>query len=311
MAIRLDDTGERMIPERHKGKNLYGAHMARYAAGMPVIKDQIVLDIACGTGYGAKLMSKEAKKVFGVDVDGKTVEYAKENYSAVNITYKVGSATDIPLADRTVDVVVSYETIEHLDDYDKFLSEIKRVLKPGGRLLISTPNEDEYLHENEFHLHEFRYVQLGKLIDKYFKHRHEYFQTHWIYSSVLPRELQTSEWSKAIQTINTVPVPPEQCIFFYMLCSDKPIKNGVRPTGVIGEHYRLRDLQAANQGNKEVRAALDKTRSRLNKASHENELLQAELAAIKRSKSWKLAMATRKTAGAARKPFNSFKRDKN
>ena len=305
MTIQLEDTGERMIPEHHKGKNIYGAHIARYQAGLPLAKNKVVLDVACGSGYGAKLISKIARKVIGVDIDGKTIEYAKKNYHAANISYKVGSATEIPLGDNSVDTVISYETIEHIDDYNKFLTEVKRVLKPEGQLLISTPNEDEYTHKNEFHIHEFRYKQIKGVINKYFKYHKDYFQTHWVYSSILPSELQASEWTKKIQTVNTAPTPPEQCIFFYILCSDKPLNNDIEPIGVISEHYRLRDLQEANR---EVQKTLNEMRMKLNTASTQSQHLRVELSAIKRSKSWKVAIAISKTVAIIKRPLYLLRR---
>jgi ubiquinone/menaquinone biosynthesis C-methylase UbiE len=247
MATTLEDTGERMIPEHHKGRNIYGAHFGRYRAGMSLLKDKVVLDIACGSGYGTHLMATVAKKVYGVDVDAGTIAYAAEHYGGKNIVYRQGDGIAIPLEDNSVDVVVSYETIEHIDDYQTFLKEVKRILRSEGLLLLSTPNDVEYAEGNHFHLHEFTYNQLKKLVGQYFQHHKDYFQTLWLSSTILPEGLQTSEWETPILTTSTVALRPEQSIYFFMLCSDREITEEIEPQGVIGEHFRQRDLQARNE----------------------------------------------------------------
>lgn len=278
MPAALEDTGERMIPEFHKGHNIYGAHIGRYQAGLSVVESKIVLDIACGSGYGTKLMAAKARKVYGVDIDEETINYAKEHFSGKNITYLVGSGTKIPLDNNTVDVVVSYETIEHIDDYGTFINEVKRVLKPDGLFLLSTPNDIEYMEGNHFHIHEFVYNELLALVKKYFKYHKDYFQTLWLYSSILSKEQHTQEWAMPIDTISTIPLKPEQCIYFFLLCSDKPINQEIRSIGVIGEHYRQRALQEENtkrqaiiQSYKSREADLRQENARIQKAYSESE----------------------------------------
>jgi 2-polyprenyl-3-methyl-5-hydroxy-6-metoxy-1,4-benzoquinol methylase len=247
MTTQLEDTGERMIPEFHKGKNMYGAHIGRYQAGLGVVKDKVVLDIACGSGYGTQIMAASASRVYGVDVDEPTIRYAKEHYAADNIEYLVGDGVAIPLSDHSVDVVVSYETIEHIEDYQTFMKEVKRVLKPGGVLLLSTPNDIEYGEGNHYHIHEFEYKELKSLVGQYYKYHEDYFQTLWMYSSILSKELQTTEWQNRVQTTSTIPLKPEQCIYFFLLCSDQPLQEKIEPLGVIGEHFRHRALQDENK----------------------------------------------------------------
>lgn len=246
MKTELKDTGERMIPELHKGKNVYGAHIGRYQAGAEITEGKVVLDIACGSGYGTYLMAKKAKKVYGVDIDEQTIEYAKENYSGNNIEYIVGDGVSIPLKDKSVDIVVSYETIEHIEKYDIFMKEVKRVLKDGGLFLLSTPNDVEYGEGNHYHIHEFTYQELQDLVKQYFKFHKDYFQTLWLYSSILPLDMQKSEWTKNVRTSSTIALNPEQSIYFFLICSDREIYESMSASGVIGEHYRQRDQQEAN-----------------------------------------------------------------
>jgi SAM-dependent methyltransferase len=114
-----------------------------------------VLDIACGEGYGtAALLRAGAASVIGVDVSAETCAHAARRYG---IEARVGDAQKIPLPDASVDVVVSFETIEHVPRPDLFLDECARVLAPGGRLIVSTPNREtyhEYAPDNPFHVRE-------------------------------------------------------------------------------------------------------------------------------------------------------------
>jgi 2-polyprenyl-3-methyl-5-hydroxy-6-metoxy-1,4-benzoquinol methylase len=294
MKQTLENTGERMIPEHHKGQNIYGAHIGRYQAGLNLVKDKIVLDIACGSGYGTKLMSEQAKKVYGVDIDADTIAYAKENYGAKNVDYKLGNGIAIPLDNASVDVVVSYETIEHIEDYKAFMKEVKRVLRPGGILLLSTPNDTEYAEGNHFHLYEFNYTELKELVGKYFKFRKDYFQTLWMYSSIVPARMQSSEWSRPILTTNTVPLKPEQCIYFFMICSDTDITDEIKPAGIIGEHFRQRDHQDKEKKRQEMRQKIDELSLQIRQITNKTQKVEEELRKVYASKSWKLTGILRK-----------------
>jgi ubiquinone/menaquinone biosynthesis C-methylase UbiE len=119
----MKDTGERLIPEGHHQTLTYGEHISRYLSVTDVVKDKVVLDIASGTGYGTQLIAKTAKKVYGVDYSPEAIEYSKQNHSSDNVEFKVGDAHNIPMDDKSVDVVVSLETIEHLKDPAKFLHQ--------------------------------------------------------------------------------------------------------------------------------------------------------------------------------------------
>ena len=103
----------------------------------------MVLDIASGEGYGSALLASGATRVTGVDIDPQTVQGATQKYSSnnSNLEFKQGSADNIPLHSGLFDVVVSFETIEHHDNHVEMMREIKRVLKLGGLLIISSPDK--------------------------------------------------------------------------------------------------------------------------------------------------------------------------
>lgn len=148
-------------------------HLHRYALAMNIAKGKKVLDIACGEGYGTHLLSKNALEVTGVDIETIVIEKAAKKYSNANIRFKVGSATNIPLPENSVDVVVSFETLEHLADHYLMMSEIKRVLTPSGILIISTPDKLNYADKNElknvFHIKELYKEEFRLLIKHFFK----------------------------------------------------------------------------------------------------------------------------------------------
>jgi ubiquinone/menaquinone biosynthesis C-methylase UbiE len=148
-------------------------HLHRYAMVSKYIKDKVVLDIASGEGYGSNLMSKNAAFVYGVDIDLTTIQEAKLKYKNKNIEYLAGSASDIPLEDNSIDIVVSFETIEHHDKHDEMIAEVKRVLRPNGILIISTPDKlyysDERNFNNHFHTKELYKQEFKDLIVKNFK----------------------------------------------------------------------------------------------------------------------------------------------
>ena len=105
--------------------------MPRYKLAQKYCEGKKVLDIACGTGYGSKELAEVASSVIGIDVDKASVELAQKMYQSKNLQFKLGNGQDIQVEDESMDVVVSFETIEHIVDYHQFMRELKRVLKPG------------------------------------------------------------------------------------------------------------------------------------------------------------------------------------
>jgi len=164
---------ERLVPERVPwyGKKTISDHLARYQFAAQLVSNKKVLDIACGSGYGTQLLARAgASQVIGIDISQTTINYAKEKYSHPKVKFVIGDACKINLTDNCMDIVVSFETLEHLQNYQTFLSEIHRILKPKGICLISTPNNllsDETC--NEFHLHQFSQAQFLKDLSKHFK----------------------------------------------------------------------------------------------------------------------------------------------
>jgi SAM-dependent methyltransferase len=140
-AVLDDNNGERMVPETSGGYTFW-EHVFRYAFACRFVKQKRVLDIACGEGYGAaSLQMAGAHSVVGIDVCETACIHARRRYG---VDARTGTADRIPLPDASVDIVVSFETIEHVAHPTRFLDECSRVLGPRGMLVISTPNKGIY-----------------------------------------------------------------------------------------------------------------------------------------------------------------------
>src|SRR5262249_62399251 len=150
----LEFTGERMVPEKADATNFW-EHIYRYRFASNFVRNKRVLDIACGEGYGtAALLEAGARSVVGVDICAAACEHARRKYG---VDARPGSVDEIPLPDRSIDVIVSFETIEHVREPETFLNECLRILAPGGTVIRSTPNEEGHREagvENKFHLGE-------------------------------------------------------------------------------------------------------------------------------------------------------------
>ena len=172
----LPASGERFIPEKFAAPDLVLEHYQRYYAALSLVKGKTVLDIASGSGYGSSILAKTGRQVYGVEIDQDAVDYANEHFAEPNLQFLQGSVEKLPLPDRSIDVVVSFETIEHISAELQIcmMKEIKRVLKPDGILFISSPDKKYYSEErnfvNPFHVHELTFGEFRKLLETYFTH---------------------------------------------------------------------------------------------------------------------------------------------
>lgn len=177
-------TGVRFIPGIEDDQ-MHMEHYQRYRSITSLVENKIVVDAACGEGYGTSIIANKALKVIGIDIDTKSIERAKEKYTAANIKFINGNVAILPLENESIDVFVSFETIEHISEelQFKFLEEIARVLKKDGILIMSTPNKEIYSdlfnYNNEFHIKEFykeEFVQFIQSKFKFMKLYHQFFE---------------------------------------------------------------------------------------------------------------------------------------
>lgn len=178
-------TGERFVPGIDD-KKLEIEHYQRYYSVLEAVKNKVVLDVACGEGYGSNLLASKAKYVYGIDINSKAVSAANKKYGHKDkLLYQEGNIANLPVADHSIDIVISFETIEHVSEeiQKQFLEEIVRVLKKDGILIMSTPNKSVYsdLHDyhNEFHIKEFYKDEFENFLKTKFssvEFYHQYFE---------------------------------------------------------------------------------------------------------------------------------------
>lgn len=172
-------------------------HLHRYAITFDFIKNKKVLDIACGEGYGCYLMSKMASHITGIDIDYQTINKAKDKYNITNIDFLQGDIFKIPANKQSFDVITCFETLEHTDNHDAVLKELKRVLKPSGLLFISTPDKKNYSekrnYSNPFHKKELYFEQFKLLVEQYFTNTSFFFQISSAESLIIPENRKPIE----------------------------------------------------------------------------------------------------------------------
>lgn len=216
-------TDERLEPHIFSDTTI--EHLHRYAIALEYVSDKKVLDVACGEGYGTNLLSEKSKHITGLDIDNATINKATSKYKNNNIDFICGNLEVLPFENEIFDIVVCFETIEHIENYKKALLEIKRVLKPHGLLLISTPDKLNYSdnrnYQNPFHLKEFYQEEFKELINAEFKYcsllQQEIISSSIMYSKLEhPYKLYTGTFNKISQY---QPVP----IFLLLIASNNEL----------------------------------------------------------------------------------------
>lgn len=198
---------------------LYSEHIVRYELAKQIVVGKTVLDIACGSGYGAEvLLQGGAKKVIGVDIDPNVIAKAKQRYSNDGISFEVGEATNLPLDENSIDVITSFETIEHINDYEAYLKELVRVLTGEGVAIISTPNRDVFGQKNPFHVKEFTKEEFIAALKRHFAHVWLVEQKNGLASMI------TTESQESTFTIAKVSAQP---LYFIAFCSQTPFSHQI------------------------------------------------------------------------------------
>lgn len=191
-STTLDD--ERIIPGRTDPAT-YQSHLARYHFAVRWIHpSDDVLETACGSGYGTALLAGRAHTVLAADYSPLAIAYARTHFPAPNLSFVVMDCQQMALRGASFDVIVSFEVFEHLENAAGYLAACRRILRPGGRLLLSTPNRVTHdLHlrsigvENDFHINLMDYRRFLNFIRGYFPDSQVYGQRrrgNWLYGAL-------------------------------------------------------------------------------------------------------------------------------
>jgi SAM-dependent methyltransferase len=141
-----------------------------YQFALQFCREKRVLDVGCGTGYGASFLAGSASSVVGIDVSRQAIRYARKRYNRHNLAFLRMNAESLRFADRTFDFILSSENFEHLSNQGANLQEMSRILKDDGTLLLATPNREMFLGiDNPYHTHECTYEELIQIVQEFFR----------------------------------------------------------------------------------------------------------------------------------------------
>lgn len=199
----LPFTGERFTPECVR--EISYEHWHRYAFALALVENKKVLDAACGEGFGATLLATRAAEVTALDIDAASIEHARQRYGAnENVLFQQADVTRLDAyAEASFDVIVSFETLEHVMDHEHMLAGFVRLLKPDGILLISTPDKKNYTEatgiENPHHVRELYFEEFCETLDRHFAARKIYSQKLLFQSSLCALDMK-GEFDLVVKT---------------------------------------------------------------------------------------------------------------
>jgi ubiquinone/menaquinone biosynthesis C-methylase UbiE len=163
-----------MSVERHLNTDITpwtGEHLHRYYEAKKYLNlGDTVLDLACGSGYGSAILSEiKHSTIYGGDIEPEVIAQCKKDWANnLSLHFEVMDATKLRFDDHFFDKIISLETIEHLTGYRKMVAEFNRVTKPGGTVIISTPNikisSPGGKIINPYHTQEFTYDELKVIL---------------------------------------------------------------------------------------------------------------------------------------------------
>ena len=216
----MEFTGERAIPGQ-TDPDLMNEHWARYAFAEALVGSKRVLDAGCGVGYGAARLAEVAAEVVALDQARDPLTAGGKQYSHPRLRFVQGDCTRFPFADSSLDAVVAFEVIEHLDEWKALIEESRRVLVPAGQFIVSTPNRLYYGEAREdpnpFHVHEFTHDEFREELGRCFPHVMLFLENH---AEAL---VFASEFQGIRAHLETADQTPDEAHFFLAVCSQRPL----------------------------------------------------------------------------------------
>lgn len=233
----LPFTGERFTPECVR--EIWYEHMHRYAYAAAFGGGRRVLDAACGEGYGSALLARAGAKVLGIDISEATVAHARQRYAGLaDLHFEQADVTALDrLADASFDLIVSFETLEHVQAQERMLAGFRRLLAPGGVLLISSPDKRTYSdlrdYRNEFHVRELYRDELETLLHAQFPAVRVYAQK-LLFQSLLwdPDCAPTVVSAATLRADGSLSRRPDySALYFLAVCADSEAQ--LPPAGAV------------------------------------------------------------------------------
>jgi 2-polyprenyl-3-methyl-5-hydroxy-6-metoxy-1,4-benzoquinol methylase len=164
-------TGERLAAEDARFAPDMARHLAAYHLVAPFVAGRKIMEAGCGEGYGAALLAGHAAHVLGVDYDAAALALARRRHQAPNLEYRHVNLLDLAREQPgQFDVVTNFQVLEHLEDPSPFLAAAAACVKPGGMLVLTTPNRLASVSENPYHVHEYVADELRSLLERFFAH---------------------------------------------------------------------------------------------------------------------------------------------
>jgi SAM-dependent methyltransferase len=303
----LEVTGERLLPEQQRGELVHAQHLARYRFAAQFAQGRRVLDAACGEGYGtAMVVAAGARGAVGVDIDQATVDHARHRYG---LEFERADVAELPFEDDTFELVVSFETLEHVPDAAQAIAEFRRVLSDDGLLIASTPNSDRYLVDNEFHTREFTEDEFRAVLAPHFPEVAFFYQQDWLTSAVMGEaQLAADDGVRplALDLTKVARHVPGDQLFTIAVCGQAgaPAADTAVVTSIF-EAQKLHEWVKRALGAEElywkVRGELEDWMERTYEAERQLTQARDKLAQMEDSLSWKVTRPLRRFMGWVRR----------
>jgi SAM-dependent methyltransferase len=221
------------MESEHRGRYLWAARLA---------KGLDVLDAGCGTGYGTEILAgAEAGRVVGMDISETAISQARSSSSHPASEFSLGSLHSLPFEDSSFDLAVCFEVIEHVEDQELAIAELRRVLRPNGVLAISSPNRDVYPPGNPYHTHEFVPEELERALAEEFANVRLFRQSPWLAAAILDDEQARGvgvENELRLRVVKIAAVGPDEEMYTVALASGGELPSA-EAIAVLGEPFEL------------------------------------------------------------------------
>ena len=269
-------TGERFTPECKR--EIWYEHWHRYVFARSLVLGKRVLDAACGEGYGTALLADTASTVVGIDISDTAIAHARSRYGTrANLRFERGDCTALEVADAAFDVIVSFETLEHVAAQEALIAGFARALAPDGILIVSSPDKKTYSDDrgfsNEFHVRELYRDELMNLLRPQFPFVRLYGQKLLFQSAIwnLDGKTETADVATAAGDAHTMERGLRyEPLYFIALCSRRPLPDGMAELALFGD----REESVYSHYNSEVRRNMA-AGARIAELERENQALRA------------------------------------